>query len=162
MTGPALAALIERSVTALNEGDFPSAGNVVDSFNRDALERHMASYASAMDGVRLPVDEEALTSTHRLAALCEDRSKHVYTAVAKDLMEVIMEQVAKVVEYGSQAAIFARTMDDRAAERDDKAARELRRRLNGEKMSDDAKALERRNEAFQLVNTRRRRDEKRT
>ena len=68
MTGPALAALIERSVTALNEGDFPSAGNVVDSFNRDALERHMASYASAMDGVRLPVDEEALTSTHRLAA----------------------------------------------------------------------------------------------
>lgn len=68
MTGPSLAALIERSVTALNEGDFPSAGNVVDSFNRDALERHMASYASAMDGVRLPVDEEALTSTHRLAA----------------------------------------------------------------------------------------------
>ena len=42
MTGPALAALIERSVSALNEGDFPSAGNVVDSFNRDALERHVA------------------------------------------------------------------------------------------------------------------------
>ena len=68
MTGPALAALIERSVSALNEGDFPSAGNVVDSFNRDALERHVASYVVAMDGVRLPVDEDALTSTHRQAA----------------------------------------------------------------------------------------------
>jgi hypothetical protein len=34
MSGPALATLIERSVKALNEGDFPCAGNVVDSFNR--------------------------------------------------------------------------------------------------------------------------------
>ena len=40
----------------------------MDSFNRDALERHVASYVVAMDGVRLPVDEDALTSTHRQAA----------------------------------------------------------------------------------------------
>jgi hypothetical protein len=68
MTGPALATLVERSVRALNEGDFPSAGNVVDSFNRDAMERHVASYVAALDAVRLPAEEEALTTAHRDAA----------------------------------------------------------------------------------------------
>ena len=68
MTGPALATLVERSVRALNEGDFPSAGNVVDSFNRDAMERHVTSYVAALDAVRLPAEEEALTTAHRDAA----------------------------------------------------------------------------------------------
>ena len=68
MTGPTLAALIERSVKALNEGDFPSAGNVVDSFNRDALERHLGTYAAALESVALPAREEALRSEHERAA----------------------------------------------------------------------------------------------
>lgn len=68
MTGPALATLIERSVRALNEGDFPSAGNVVDSFNRDALERHLAGYQAALEAVRLPALDEELLRAHEAAA----------------------------------------------------------------------------------------------
>jgi hypothetical protein len=68
MTGPQLATLIERSVRALNEGDFPSAGNVVDSFNRDALERHMAGYAAALEAVLLPAPDGALLQAHEAAA----------------------------------------------------------------------------------------------
>ena len=68
MTGPALAALVERSVNALNEGDFPSAGNVVDSFNRDAMERRLAAYKAAMDATPLPAEASAVDDAHRRAS----------------------------------------------------------------------------------------------
>ena len=60
-------ALVERSVRRSTRV-FPSAGNVVDSFNRDAMERHVASYVTSLDAVRLPAEEEALTTAHRDAA----------------------------------------------------------------------------------------------
>ena len=53
MTGVELAALIERSVAALNEGDFPTAGSVVDAFNRDAMERRVEAYERALNAVAL-------------------------------------------------------------------------------------------------------------
>ena len=68
MTGPQLATLIERSVRALNEGDFPSAGNVVDSFNRDALERHLSGYVAALEAVPMPAQDGALLQAHEAAA----------------------------------------------------------------------------------------------
>ena len=64
MTGVALAALIERSVAALNEGDFPTAGSVVDAFNRDAMERRVEAYERALNAVALPAEAEALRETH--------------------------------------------------------------------------------------------------
>ena len=50
MTGVSLAALIERSVAALNEGDFPTAGSVVDAFNRDAMEKEWSARPRAGRG----------------------------------------------------------------------------------------------------------------
>ena len=58
MTGVELAALIERSVAALNEGDFPTAGSVVDAFNRDAMERRVEAYERALNAVALPAEAE--------------------------------------------------------------------------------------------------------
>jgi hypothetical protein len=64
MTGVSLAALIERSVAALNEGDFPTAGSVVDAFNRDAMEKRVEAHVRALDAVALPAAEAALTLAH--------------------------------------------------------------------------------------------------
>ena len=64
MTGVELAALIERSVAALNEGDFPTAGSVVDAFNRDAMERRVEAYERALNAVALPAEAEALRGAH--------------------------------------------------------------------------------------------------
>ena len=64
MTGVELAALIERSVAALHEGDFPTAGSVVDAFNRDAMERRVEAYERALNAVALPAEAEALRGAH--------------------------------------------------------------------------------------------------
>ena len=64
MTGVSLAALVERSVAALNEGDFPTAGSVVDAFNRDAMERRLEAYARALDAITLPAEAAALRDAH--------------------------------------------------------------------------------------------------
>ena len=64
VTGASLAALVERSVTALNEGDFPTAGSVVDSFNRDAMERAVEGYAAAAAATSLPAEIETLLAAH--------------------------------------------------------------------------------------------------
>ena len=64
MTGVELAALIERSVAALNEGDFPTAGSVVDAFNRDAMERRVEAYERALNAVALPAEAGSLRGAH--------------------------------------------------------------------------------------------------
>ena len=64
MTGVSLAALIERSVAALNEGDFPTAGSVVDAFNRDAMEKRVEAHVRALDAVALPAEAAALSDAH--------------------------------------------------------------------------------------------------
>lgn len=65
MTGVSLAALMERSVNALNEGDFPTAGSVVDAFNRDALDLRVAAYTNTLDAITLPAENAELELMHR-------------------------------------------------------------------------------------------------
>ena len=75
-TGVSLAALIERSVAALNEGDFPTAGSVVDAFNRDAMERRVEAYQRALHAVALPAEAAALHDAHAAAKKAQIAAFH--------------------------------------------------------------------------------------
>mmetsp|Transcript_14826 Transcript_14826/g.47296 ORF Transcript_14826/g.47296 Transcript_14826/m.47296 type:complete len:530 (+) Transcript_14826:150-1739(+) len=66
-TGAALADLIKRSVDALNKGEIPSAGSVVDSFNRDVIDKAARAHADALAKVALPTDEGRLADVQARA-----------------------------------------------------------------------------------------------
>eukprot|EP00976_Prorocentrum_cordatum_P006582 132126-Prorocentrum_minimum.AAC.1 len=67
LTGPELARMIEDTVEALNQGEIPMAGSVVDMFNRDILQRCVDVYSARMAAVVLPVAEEELRAAHKAA-----------------------------------------------------------------------------------------------
>eukprot|EP00898_Chlorokybus_atmophyticus_P009070 jgi/Chlat1/9164/Chrsp97S08440 len=56
-SGPVLARMIERTVAALNQGDIPTTGSVIDAFNREALERAVAQHKAAVRAINLPLGE---------------------------------------------------------------------------------------------------------
>lgn len=60
LDGPGLAALLERSVAALNQGEFPSARAVVESFNKDVVQRCLDGVEAALAAVQLPAPEAVL------------------------------------------------------------------------------------------------------
>lgn len=64
MTGVSLAALVTRSVNALNEGDFPTVGSVVDAFNRDAMDLRVGEYTKVLDSIQLPAEVPKLEQLH--------------------------------------------------------------------------------------------------
>lgn len=68
MDGAALAKLIERMVGALNSRDIPTAGSILEGFNKDLVYTVRDKYMHTMEALRLPVDETALSSQHDEAA----------------------------------------------------------------------------------------------
>lgn len=45
ITGPELASLIERMVAALNSRDIPTAGSILEHFNKDLIQKVPASHS---------------------------------------------------------------------------------------------------------------------
>ena len=60
--GAALADLIVRMIAALNARDIPTAGSILEHFNQELAGRVRESYADALAGLRLPVEEAELVS----------------------------------------------------------------------------------------------------
>ena len=63
MTGPALAGLVERMVTALNSRDIPSAGSMLEFFNKEASPSLLPPDPSDSCGAR----EARCHQTHMVA-----------------------------------------------------------------------------------------------
>jgi len=67
LDGPQLAQMIEDTVEALNQGEIPMAGSVVDMFNKDILQRCVDLYSVRMALLVLPTTEAALLEAHTQA-----------------------------------------------------------------------------------------------
>ncbi|MCJ1422123.1 hypothetical protein MMC29_000002 [Sticta canariensis] len=65
--GAQLADLIGKMVAALNSRDIPTAGSILEHFNRELVGRLRDSYAAALEAVALPVTEEKLDMAASLA-----------------------------------------------------------------------------------------------
>nr|XP_024360229.1 guanylate-binding protein 4-like isoform X2 [Physcomitrium patens] len=64
ITGKDFVSLLEQTLDALNKGEIPSAGYVVEAFNRAVVDRCVALYNTRMSKFQLPVREEELLSGH--------------------------------------------------------------------------------------------------
>ncbi|OAE18763.1 hypothetical protein AXG93_2396s1140 [Marchantia polymorpha subsp. ruderalis] len=64
INGKEFAALLEQVLDALNQGEIPSAGSVVDSFNRGVMDRCLLIYETFMNKVKLPLPDVHLDDFH--------------------------------------------------------------------------------------------------
>ncbi|KAK9834025.1 hypothetical protein WJX81_004222 [Elliptochloris bilobata] len=67
LTGPALAELVDTMVGALNARDIPTAGSILEHFNRDLVYKVREEYTSALERAALPMEEAQLEATHTAA-----------------------------------------------------------------------------------------------
>ncbi|XP_076908765.1 uncharacterized protein LOC143565783 [Bidens hawaiensis] len=64
LNGNEFVAFLEKILEALNKGEIPSTGSLVEVFNKKILERCLKFYEDHMTKVDLPVSEESLQSIH--------------------------------------------------------------------------------------------------
>ncbi|KAG6484774.1 hypothetical protein ZIOFF_053299 [Zingiber officinale] len=57
-------AFLEQIIEALNKGEIPSTGSIVEVFNKVILERCMRLYSEQMEILQLPVEEKRLQELH--------------------------------------------------------------------------------------------------
>ncbi|KAK9810969.1 hypothetical protein WJX73_001870 [Symbiochloris irregularis] len=67
VTGTELADLLVKMVGALNSQDIPSAGSILEHFNRELVAKVRETYAAALEAVPLPVPQETLDVAATLA-----------------------------------------------------------------------------------------------
>lgn len=64
LSGKEFASFLEQILEALNKGEIPSTGSLVEVFNKAILERCMKLYNQRMDMLHLPVSESSLDHAH--------------------------------------------------------------------------------------------------
>ncbi|WOK99419.1 guanylate-binding protein 4-like [Canna indica] len=64
LNGKEFVAFLEQILDALNQGEIPSTGSIVEVFNKVILERCLKLYSQRMDILRLPVEENRLQEVH--------------------------------------------------------------------------------------------------
>ncbi|CAI5525714.1 unnamed protein product [Closterium sp. Naga37s-1] len=116
VTGEEFADLLEKTLSALNKGHIPTAGSVVDAFNRAVQDKCLALYHDTMKRLLpfLPAEEAVLLAAHRnasgdaLGAFERERfgGKSVEDAV-RPLKDELREELVKLKrenEFGSAKA----------------------------------------------------------
>ncbi|THU73951.1 hypothetical protein C4D60_Mb04t28250 [Musa balbisiana] len=64
LNGNEFVAFLEQILEALNKGEIPSTGSIVEVFNKVILERCLKLYSQRMDIMRLPMQENRLQEVH--------------------------------------------------------------------------------------------------
>ncbi|KVI03886.1 Guanylate-binding protein, C-terminal [Cynara cardunculus var. scolymus] len=85
---------------ALNKGEIPSTGSLVEVFNKKILERCLKLYEDSMSKVRLPISEQSLQSIHeasRLEAFKVFEEQHFGRHHAKKSVEALNEDIEKAL-----------------------------------------------------------------
>lgn len=122
MTGAGLAMLIERMVTALNSRDIPSAGSMLEFFNKELLFSCRDQYAEQLARLALPVDEAGLEKAHAAAEDAAytrwDREKFGggRTAGSGALRDALAGAIEKEHEARRTANVYRSTLVCEAAE----------------------------------------------
>lgn len=84
---------------ALNKGEIPSTGSLVEVFNKGILERCLKLYNDRMEKVVLPVTEESLQAAHeasREVSLKSFDEQHFGRHHAQKSVEQLNEEIDKV------------------------------------------------------------------
>ncbi|XP_020256134.1 guanylate-binding protein 4 isoform X3 [Asparagus officinalis] len=99
LSGKEFASLLEQILEALNKGEIPSTGSLVEVFNKVILERCMKLYNQRMDKLHLPVPESKLEQAHDEAKI-EARKlfdqQHFGRHHAKQSIIRLYEEIQKV------------------------------------------------------------------
>lgn len=64
LNGKEFVAFLEQILDALNKGEIPSTGSLVEVFNKGILERCLKLYSEKMGQLRLPIPEGSLQEVH--------------------------------------------------------------------------------------------------
>lgn len=85
---------------ALNKGEIPSTGSLVEIFNKGILEKCLKLYNEKMAGLRFPLPEHSLEHAHemaRVAAMKAFDEQHFGRNHAKKSIEQLDEEINKVL-----------------------------------------------------------------
>ncbi|KAL5209371.1 hypothetical protein ABZP36_004994 [Zizania latifolia] len=67
LNGKEFVSFLQQILDALNKGEIPSTGSLVEIFNKAILERCLKLYREKMDGLGLPVPVDRLQQAHEVA-----------------------------------------------------------------------------------------------
>ncbi|KAK4418332.1 Guanylate-binding protein 4 [Sesamum alatum] len=99
LNGKEFVSFLEQILEALNKGEIPSTGSLVEVFNKGILERCLKLYSSRMSNLGLPTSEESLQRAHEgssKAAMEAFDEQHFGRHHAKKSAEQLVEEVEKV------------------------------------------------------------------
>lgn len=91
LDGPGLADLISQVVTALNDRDIPTAGSLVEYFNRELVESCRAQFVKALEEIAIPVEEAIIETAADAAqrAALEKFDKERFGSAVESLREIL-------------------------------------------------------------------------
>ncbi|WZY90676.1 hypothetical protein YC2023_047411 [Brassica napus] len=125
LNGKEFISFLEQILDALNKGEIPSTGSLVEIFNKDIVERCVKLYNERMVKLRLPMSEEYLQSAHETAhneAIKAFDGQHFGRQHAKKSVDQLDEQMQEVYknfvlanEYQSSKlceALYTKCEDD--------------------------------------------------
>ncbi|KAI4301177.1 hypothetical protein L6164_034483 [Bauhinia variegata] len=99
LNGKEFVSFLEQILEALNKGEIPSTGSLVEVFNKGILERCITLYSERMEKLGLPVPEESLEEAHessRGTAMQAFDEQHFGHRHAKKSVMQLDEEIQKV------------------------------------------------------------------
>ncbi|XAR61149.1 hypothetical protein NMG60_11034773 [Bertholletia excelsa] len=99
LNGKEFVAFLEQILEALNKGEIPSTGSLVEIFNKGILERCLKVYNNRMATLKLPLSEQTLKNSHddfREEAMKAFEEQHFGRHHAKRSVEKLDEEIEKV------------------------------------------------------------------
>lgn len=99
LNGKEFVAFLEQILEALNKGEIPSTGSLVEVFNKGILERCLKLYNDRMTKLGLPRHEDSLQQAHegaKEAAVVSFDEQHFGRHHAKKSAEMLVEEIEKV------------------------------------------------------------------
>ncbi|KNA19971.1 hypothetical protein SOVF_056590 [Spinacia oleracea] len=101
LNGKEFVTFLEQIIEALNKGEIPSTGSLVEVFNKKIIERCLKSYNERMSVLSLPLSEESLKKAHEIskdAAMKAFDQQHFGRNHAKKSVEQLGEEIEKVLQ----------------------------------------------------------------
>ncbi|GAB4841666.1 hypothetical protein Ancab_022388 [Ancistrocladus abbreviatus] len=99
LNGKEFVSFLEQIIEALNKGEIPSTGSLVEVFNKGILERCLKLYSERMSWLRLPLSEELLQKAHdetRGAAMKTFDEQHFGHHHAQKSVDKLDEEIEKL------------------------------------------------------------------
>ncbi|KAL9239709.1 hypothetical protein vseg_014005 [Gypsophila vaccaria] len=100
LNGKEFVSFLEKIIEALNKGEIPSTGSLVEVFNKKIVERCLKLYSDRMSVLKLPITEVTLRGAHeqsRGAAMRAFEEQHFGRHHAMKSVEQLDEEIQKVL-----------------------------------------------------------------